>query len=130
MENCVFCKIVKGEIPSYKVSEDDSHLAFLTIEPFRTGHTLAIPKKHITYFFDMEDKDLAALMSFCKPVAEKLVRAFQPASGKVGIVVGGEEVPHVHVHLVPFDNVADLSYSKAKSVPHAELEQALEKIKS
>lgn len=130
MENCIFCKIVKGEVPSYKVLEDSNHLAFLTIEPFKTGHTLAIPKKHISYIFDMEDKDLAGLVSFCKPVAQKLVKAFQPSSGKIGVVVGGEEVSHVHIHLVPFDTVSDLSYERAKRATDEQLVQSLEKIKS
>lgn len=130
METCIFCKIVKGEVPSYKVSEDNNHLAFLTIEPFKTGHTLAIPKKHVSYIFDMEDRDLADLIHFCKPVAKKLVKAFQPASGKIGVVVGGEEVPHVHIHLVPFDTVADLSYERAGGATDLELKQSLEKIKS
>lgn len=130
MAGCIFCKIIKGEIPSSTLLEDDGHLAFLNIRPFKAGHTLAIPKNHIDYIFDMGDQDLASLMSFSKKVAAILKKAFNPQSGKIGVVVGGEEVPHVHIHLVPFDSVADLSYSKARPASEDELKQALEKIKS
>lgn len=128
MTGCIFCKIIKDEIPSFKVMEDEENVAFLTIHPFRQGHSLAVPKKHVPYIFEMEDQDLASLMSFSKKVAVILKKAFNPQSGKIGVVVGGEEIPHAHVHLVPFDSVSDLSYSKARPASEDELKQALDKI--
>ena len=92
MDTCIFCKIINGNIPSYKVLEDEENIAFLTINPFKEGHTLAVPKKHIDYIFDMEDQDLTSLMSFSKKVAAILKQVFNPLSGKIGVVVGGEEI--------------------------------------
>lgn len=130
MSNCIFCQIVKGEIPSYKVYEDNSYLAFLTIEPLREGHTLVIPKHHSDYLFDLDSIEITNLMNVCKQVANKLKAAFRPVSGKVGVLVIGDEVPHVHIHLIPFDNAADLALPHHYKVSPAELKLALAKIKS
>lgn len=128
MENCVFCKIVKGEIPFFMVVEDDDHLAFLNIRPFKEGHTLVIPKDHIDYIFDMKDQDLGDLMAFSKKVADRLLNSFKPATGKIGVMVAGEEVPHVHIHLVPFNNAFELSFANQEGASEEELKLALEKI--
>lgn len=129
MIDCIFCKIVRGNLSSFKVLEDGKNLAFLTIRPFKRGHSLVVPKKHLDYFFDLEEKDLASLMLFCKKVATILKKAFSPSSGKIGVVIGGEEVAHVHVHLIPFDSVFDLSYANAKAASEEQLSEVLEKIR-
>ncbi len=125
MEECIFCKIIKGEISSFKVYEDDHSLAFLTINPRKKGHTLVIPKNHVDYFFDIED--VSPLMESSKIVAEKLKKTFNPASGKVGVVVAGLEVPHAHIHLIPLDSEADLDASPT-SPSMEELTQILKEI--
>lgn len=128
MEECIFCRIIKGDVPSFKVLEDENHLAILTIQPFKEGHTLVIPKVHVDYFFEMEDQALAQLMIFAKQVSAKLEKAFHPASGKIGVMVAGEQMPHVHVHLVPFDNALDLSFARARPISEEELQKTLKKI--
>lgn len=115
--DCVFCKILKGEILSVKVWEDKNFLAFLSINPVNPGHTLIIPKKHISYIFDMKDKDLSQILVFSKPIAQALKQAFQPSSGKIGIIVAGGEVPHVHLHLIPMENESDLRKLPQESSP-------------
>lgn len=95
----IFTKIIRGEIPSYKVAETDSHIAFLDISPIAKGHTLVVPKKEIDYIFDLDDELLADTMLFAKKVAGGIDRALSPI--KTGIIVEGLEVPHAHVHLVP-----------------------------
>lgn len=128
MENCIFCKIVKGEIPSFKVWEDDNHLAFLSIAPLTPGHTLVIPKTHTDYIFDIDDKVLGDLIIACKPVAAKLKNALNPKTGKIGIMVAGLEVPHAHIHLIPMSEERDLSFANAKPASPEELKQIQDKI--
>lgn len=128
MENCIFCKIVKGKIPSYKVWEDENHFAFLSIAPIMPGHTLVIPKAHSEYIFEMEDSALADLVKFSKPIAQKLKIALNPKTRKIGIMVAGLEVPHTHIHLIPMDFEGDLTFEKAKSATPEELKTVLEKI--
>ncbi len=130
MDTCVFCKILKGEIPSFKVWEDENFLAFLTIEPINPGHTLVIPKKHVDYIFDLDDPDLGQLMIACKPVAKALKKAFNPLSGKIGIMVAGQEVPHVHVSLIPINHESDLTTERAKKAASEDLQETAEKIKT
>lgn len=108
----IFSKIVSGEIPCYKVAEDDRFLAFLDIMPIHKGHVLVITKQEIDYFFDLDDQLLADLMIFSKKVAKKLKRAV--SCTKIGISVVGLEVPHVHVHLIPIDAIADMDFTKPK----------------
>ncbi len=117
----IFTKIIAGEIPCHKILEDERYLAFLDIRPIKKGHTLVIPKREIDYIFDMEDQDLAELMIFAKKVA-KMIKA-KIACRKVGVVVCGIEVAHTHVHLVPFDAVADLNFAHAADVSAEELAQ-------
>jgi len=106
----IFSKIVNGEIPAYKVAEDDSHLAFLDISPLAMGHTLVIPKKEIDYLFDMEDADLAPLMVFASKVAKGIKKAI-PCT-RIGMSVVGLEVPHAHIHLIPINEVGDMNFSR------------------
>lgn len=107
----IFSKIVNGEIPAYKVAEDENYLAFLDIFPVAKGHILVIPKKEVDYIFDMEDDLYVGLQAFAKKVAIGLKKAI-PCK-KVGILVLGLEVPHAHIHLIPMQNEADLlNFSK------------------
>jgi histidine triad (HIT) family protein len=106
----IFSKIVQGEIPSYKVAEDDQFFAFLDIRPLAKGHTLVIPKQEIDYLFDLEDELLADMIKFSKKVGlaiEKVV----PCK-RMGMTVLGLEVPHAHIHLVPINSVYDIDFKK------------------
>jgi histidine triad (HIT) family protein len=108
----LFTKIVQGEIPAYKVAENDRFLAFLDINPLAKGHTLVIPKKETDYILDMEDEELAALMVFAKKVGraiEKLV----PCK-RMGITVIGLEIPHTHIHLIPINSIYDMDFKQPK----------------
>ena len=129
MDNCVFCKIINDQIPANKIWEDENFLAFLSIEPINPGHVLVIPKKHVDYIFDMEDLELGKMLIACKPIAKALKEAFKPASGKIGIMVAGLEVFHVHVSLIPINNEGDLTFKRAKRTSFEELQQNAEKIK-
>ena len=130
MDNCIFCKIVKGEIPSYKVWEDDKHLAFLSIAPIKPGHTLVIPKQHSEYLFDMEDSEFSSLTLASKPIAKKLQKSLNPKTGKIGVMVAGLEVAHTHIHLIPMDSEGDLTFANAKGASPEELNYLAKKIKS
>lgn len=125
----LFSKIVKGEIPCFKVAEDDNFLAFLDIQPLVKGHVLVIPKKEVDYFFDVEDKLLAEILIFSKKVAHKIKLAF-PCK-KVGVSVIGLEVPHAHIHLIPINTISDMNFSSDKlQLSFDELEHIAEKIRS
>lgn len=108
----IFSRIIAGEIPCYKVAENDQFLAFLDIQPVAVGHVLVIPKKEVDYIFDLDDETTAALYLFAKTVARK-IKVVVPCV-KVGVAVIGLEVPHAHVHLVPMNQVSDLNFSKER----------------
>ena len=108
----IFSRIASGEIPSYRVAEDDRHYAFLDINPVAEGHVLVIPKREEDYIFDLGDDELAALHVFAKKVA-KALKAAIPCR-KVGVSVFGLEVPHAHIHLVPMNNEGDMDFRKKK----------------
>lgn len=108
----IFTKIVQGEIPSYKIAEDENFYAFLDIFPLAQGHTLVIPKKEVDYLFDLDDELYTGLQLFAKKVALALKEAIPCV--KVGVAVLGLEVPHAHIHLVPMQSETDLSFSKPK----------------
>jgi len=108
----IFSKIVNGEIPCYKVAEDENYLAFLDIFPLAIGHVLVIPKVEVDYLFDLNDQKYTGLMLFAKRVALALKKTI-PCK-KVGVVVLGLEVPHAHIHLVPLNNESDINFSKSK----------------
>ncbi len=99
MENCIFCKIAKGEIPSYNVFEDDHFLAFLDINPFSKGHTLIIPKKHVKWVWDLSEEEYASLFKKVKLIAKALEKTFDTEWIVEGIA--GIDVPHAHVHIIP-----------------------------
>lgn len=129
MNECIFCKIVKGDIPSFKVWEDENHLAFLDIFPIKEGHTMVIPKNHHPYIFEIPDSKLQELIIASKKVAEVLKKTFNPKTGKVGAVVYGLDVDHTHIHLVPLDKSGDLSFSNKTKAESKVLEETLNKIK-
>ncbi|MBP5344814.1 MAG: HIT family protein [Bacteroidales bacterium] len=106
----IFSKIIKGDIPSYKVAEDDNFYAFLDINPVAKGHTLVVPKKEIDYIFDQTDADLAAHTLFAKRVAAAIKKAI-PCK-RVGVAVMGLEVPHAHIHLIPLNEEGDMDFRK------------------
>ncbi len=108
----LFTKIVKGEIPCYKVAESDDFLAFLDIQPLTKGHVLVIPKVEVDYIFDLEDDILARMIVFSKYVSNKIKSAY-PCK-KIGVTVIGLEVPHAHIHLVPINSISDMNFSNSK----------------
>lgn len=108
----LFSKIVNGEVPCYKVAENDSFLAFLDIMPVKEGHVLVVPKLEIDYIFDIEDDLIGEMMIFAKSVAKKIEKVFP--CNRVGVTVIGLEVPHAHVHLIPIDKLDDMNFSKPK----------------
>ena len=108
----IFSKIIAGEIPSYKVAEDDNFYAFLDINPLVKGHTLVVPKREVDYIYDLNDEELAAMHVFAKHVALAIQKAF-PCK-KVGEAVIGLEVPHAHIHLIPIQKESDMLFSNPK----------------
>lgn len=111
----IFSKIVAGEIPSYKVAEDDRFYAFLDINPLQWGHTLVIPKQEVDYIFDLDDKTIGEMQVFAKRVA-KAIKAAIPCR-KVGQAVLGLEVPHAHIHLIPLKSEGDMDFHSKISNP-------------
>lgn len=123
----IFSKIINGEIPCYKVAENDQFLAFLDIMPLRLGHVLVIPKRETDYIFDIEDDELGRFMLFSKFVAQG-IKQVVPCK-KIGVTVIGLEVPHAHIHLVPIDSVADMNFAAEKQqIPHETLAELAHKI--
>lgn len=120
----IFTKIVSGELPAYKVAEDKQHLAFLDINPNAKGHTLCIPKKETDKLFDLSQAEYTALMHFSRKVALGLEKAV-PCQ-RIGMTVIGLEVPHVHVHLIPLQSMADATFGKKERFSSEEM-QALAK---
>ena len=108
----IFTKIVNGEIPCYKVAEDDNYLAFLDINPLAKGHTLVIPKKEVDYIFDLDDEILKGLTLFSKKVAKAIDKAVP--SKRTAVVILGLDVPHAHIHLIPMNNASDINFSNPK----------------
>lgn len=108
----IFSRIIAGEIPCYKVAENDKFFAFLDINPLAKGHTLVVPKKETDYIFDIEDADLGEMMVFAKKVAVAIRKTIPCV--KVGVAVLGLEVPHAHIHLVPMNSEKDMIFSNKK----------------
>ncbi len=114
----IFSRIIAGDIPSYKVAENDSYYAFLDINPVSKGHTLVVPKVEVDYIFDLDDETLSGLHVFSKQVA-KAIKAIVPCN-RIGVTVIGLEVPHAHVHLIPINQLHDMDFSKDKLVMTSE----------
>jgi len=108
----IFTKIINGDIPSYKIAEDDNFFAFLDINPLTEGHTLVIPKKETDYLFDLDDETLGNMMIFAKKIAGAIDKTIDCI--RVGVIVIGTEVPHAHIHLIPFNDEAELNFKREK----------------
>lgn len=123
----LFTKIINGEIPCYKVAESEEFFAFLDINPKAKGHTLVIPKREVDYLFDMEDDELARMMTFAKKIAAAIRKAFP--CPKVGIAVLGLEVPHAHIHLIPLESEATFYVKEGVQLSGKEFEEVVAAIK-
>lgn len=108
----IFTKIIKGEIPCYKIAEDENYFAFLDINPLRAGHTLVVPKRETDYIFDLEDVYLSGMIVFSKKIA-KAIKSAIPCN-RIGVAILGLEVPHAHIHLVPMDTMEDINFRNPK----------------
>lgn len=113
----IFTRIVNGEIPAYKIAEDDKYFAFLDISPLKAGHTLVIPKQEVDYIFDLDTEIYNGLWMFAKKVSAALEKTV--SCKRIGVAVIGLEVPHAHIHLVPLDSIGDLNFAS----PRVELSQ-------
>lgn len=107
MADCIFCKIISGEIPSTKVYEDENVLAFLDIHPIRPGHTLVVPKKHAESFYELEEGAFVDAMRVARLLSKNIMRAVKPK--RVGLAIIGWDVPHTHIHVVPMNDYFDIT---------------------
>ena len=123
----VFTKIINGEIPCYKVAEDDEFIAFFDINPNAKGHTLCVPKQEISYIFDMDDDHYLRLMTFSKRVAKALEKVV-PCE-RIGVAVVGLEVPHVHVHLIPIGEMKEMTFQHKVKLTDEEFKELSEKVR-
>jgi histidine triad (HIT) family protein len=125
----IFSKIIKGEIPSYKIAESEDYFAFLDINPLKPGHTLVIPKKETDYIFDLEDVNLSGMILFSKKVA-LAIKTVVPCN-RIAVVILGLEVPHAHIHLIPMDSMDDIDFKNKKlKLSPEEFKDIAEKISS
>jgi histidine triad (HIT) family protein len=108
----IFTRIINGEIPAYRIAEDDFFLAFLDISPLQTGHTLVIPKTETDHFFDLSENYLSRILVFAKPIANAIEKSF--SCNRCGMAVVGLEVPHAHLHLIPIHTANDLDFKNPK----------------
>ncbi|MEY3348142.1 MAG: HIT family protein [Bacteroidota bacterium] len=122
----IFSKIIRGEIPSFTIAENERFYAFLDVFPLVPGHTLVVPKKETDYIFDLSDDELSEILSFSRPIAKAIEKAF-PCK-RCGIAVIGLEVPHAHVHLVPMNSADDLNFTREKLKPTQEALQAAQSL--
>jgi histidine triad (HIT) family protein len=124
----IFTKIIKGEIPCYKIAEDDNFLAFLDVNPNAKGHTLCVPKQEIDKLFDIDDKLYLGLMQFSKKIAVALEKSV--SCKRIGMAVIGLEVPHAHVHLIPLNEMSEMTFKNKVSLTKEEFEALAKKIQS
>ena len=124
----IFTKIINGEIPCYKVAEDENYLAFLDVNPNAKGHTLCIPKEEINKIFDMEEEHYLGLMKFSRKVAKALEKTVE--CKRIGVAVVGLEVPHTHVHLIPLQDMDDMRFQRKTALTKEEFEALAKDIQS
>ena len=123
----IFTKIIRGEIPCYKIAETENCFAFLDIQPLAIGHTLVVPKKEVDYLFDVEDPLYSELMFFAKKISAAQRKAIPCL--RIGVAVIGLEVPHAHVHLIPLNSMSDINFSRPKlNLPKELMEETAAKI--
>lgn len=127
----IFTRIINGELPCYKIAEDDAYFAFLDINPSSRGHTLVVPKEETDYIFDLDDARLQGLMRFAKPIARALDAQLSPKPMRTGIIVEGLEVPHAHLHLIPIYKTRQFfSLSESVDISKDEMAKIAERIRS
>lgn len=124
----IFTKIINGEIPSYKIAEDEHFIAFLDVNPNAIGHTLCVPKQEINKLFDMEEDHYLDLMKFSRKIAVALEKAI--SCKRIGVAVVGLEVPHVHVHLIPLQDMDDMRFQRKVTLSKEEFEATVQKIQN
>ena len=125
----IFTRIIQGEIPCYKIAEDEQYFAFLDINPLNEGHTLVVPKQEIDYLFDLDEQILGGLFAFAQKIAKAIEATV--ACERIGVAVIGLEVPHAHVHLCPINGIGDLNFANPKrQFSHEEFEAIAERIRS
>lgn len=122
----IFTRIINGEIPCYKVAEDEKHIAFLDINPVAPGHTLVVPKHEVSYIFDLSEEEYVALELFARKVAQGLEKAV-PCT-RIAEAVIGLEVPHTHIHLVPIKSEGDMNFAHKLSLPAEQMQELAQKI--
>lgn len=127
MSDCIFCKIIAGEIPSYKVYEDDETFAFLDINPITDGHTLVVPKQHIRFVHNLEEPVYQAVMATVKKVMQTLETSLNPA--RVGVIIEGFDVDHAHVKVVPLFDVKDIQTVHVKETSEEYFREIIEKVR-
>ena len=129
MSDSIFTKIIRGDIPSYKILENENFISFLDINPIKEGHTLVVPKLQVDYIYDLPNDIFTGLFNFSKIVAQKLKRAIE--CDRIGISVVGLEVPHAHIHLIPINKISDMSFENPRiNLSQIELQKVLKKINS
>ena len=124
----IFSRIIKGEIPSYKIAENENCIAFLDVNPLAKGHTLVVPKKETDYIFEIQQEEYLELWSFAKKVSAAIERAV-PCK-RIGIAVIGLEVAHAHIHLIPMNRVSDMNFANPKlKIPEEEMQEIVQSIR-